>query len=346
MTTTPSTKHFRVADKIALPYHPRSLILWTVVCGMIIALAIATMMLGDLGVTPADIVALIQGEASPSVEFVLQRVRGPRVLVAILAGAAFGLSGSLFQTVTRNPLGSPDVLGLAAGAGAGVAAVTLFPIALPTPAGALLGALAAIGLVSIATGSGLSSTSRVIIAGIAVAAMATAVTQFVVTATLRDEASRLAAYLVGSLNSRDLTHVAIIAATLVVVTPVLIWLSPRLELIGYGDELATSLGGQASATRTQAIILSVVLAAMAVAVAGPIAFIALMSPHAARMLTGTSGPHLVGSALIGALLLLVADLAVQHIPLLDGLPAGVITAGFGGVFLGYLLVTEFKKGTA
>src|SRR5690625_2988230 len=337
---------FHVGERSALSYRRRSVFGWTEMTALILSLAAATLMLGKLGLSPADFVDILSGEASTATEFVLERVRGPRVLVAILAGAAFGLSGALFQTVTRNPLGSPDVLGLAAGAGAGVAAVTLFPIALPTPAGALLGALAAIGLVSIATGSGLSSTSRVIIAGIAVAAMATAVTQFVVTATLRDEASRLAAYLVGSLNSRDLTHVAIIAATLVVVTPVLIWLSPRLELIGYGDELATSLGGQASATRTQAIILSVVLAAMAVAVAGPIAFIALMSPHAARMLTGTSGPHLVGSALIGGLLLLVADLAVQHIPLHDALPAGVITAGFGGVFLGYLLVTEFKKGTA
>ena len=344
--TAPSTKIFRIADRIAVLYQRRSVILWSVVASMIIALAIATLMLGKLGVTPADVIALLAGEASPSVEFVLERVRGPRVVVAILAGAAFGLSGSLFQTVTRNPLGSPDVLGLAAGAGAGVAVVSLFPIALPTPAGALLGALVAIGLVSIATGSGLSSTARVIIAGIAVAAMATAVTQFVVTATLRDEASRLAAYLVGSLNSRDLTHVGIIAATLLIGLPVLVWLSPRLQLMELGDELATSLGGQASATRTQAILVSVVLAAMAVAVAGPIAFVALMSPHAARMLTGTSGPHLVGSALTGALLLLVADLAVQQIPLLDGLPAGVITAGFGGIFLGYLLVTEFKKGTA
>ncbi|GAA2041944.1 iron chelate uptake ABC transporter family permease subunit [Yaniella flava] len=340
------TRLFRLGNRVALPYRRRSALIWGAVAVLIFSLAVATLMLGDLGLGPHDLLELARGEASTTTQFVLERVRGPRVLIAILAGGAFGLSGALFQNVTRNPLGSPDVLGLAAGAGTGVALTALFPIGIPTPIGALAGAGIAIGLVTLATGSGLSSTSRVIIAGIAVAAMATAVTQFVVTATLRDEASRLAAYLVGSLNSRDMGQVGIIAATLVLAVPVLLWLSPRLHLMELGDELTTSLGGRAPATRTQAILLSVLLAAMAVAVAGPIAFVALMSPHAARMLTCTAGPNLLGSALIGALLLVVADLAVQQVPFLDGLPAGVITAGFGGVFLGYLLVTAFQKGQA
>lgn len=341
-----TTKLFHLGDHIALHYRRRSVLIWTAVTVLIVSLAIVTLMGGKLGLGPSDMIDLITGQASTVTEFTFQRVRGPRVLIAIMAGAAFGLSGALFQNVTRNPLGSPDVLGLAAGAGAGVALVTLSPWAIPAPAGALAGAGIAIGIVALATGSGLSSTSKVIIAGIAVAAMAAAVTQFVVTATLRDEASRLAAYLVGSLNSRDLSQAGLIAITLVVAIPVLFWLAPRLELMELGDELTTSLGGKAATTRTQAILVSVVLAAMAVAVAGPIAFVALMSPHAARMLTRTAGPNLVGSALIGALLLVLADLAVQQVPLVEDLPAGVITAGFGGIFLGYLLLTEFRKGQA
>lgn len=335
---------FHLGERIALTYRRRSVLIWTAMTALILSLAAATLMLGKLGLSPADIVDMMRGEASTATEFVLQRVRGPRVLIAILAGAAFGLSGALFQNVTRNPLGSPDVLGLAAGAGAGVAVVSLSPWAIPAPVGALAGAGIAIGLVILATGSGLSSTSKVIISGIAVAAIATAVTQFVVTATLRDEASRLAAYLVGSLNSRDMGQAGLIAVTLVLAAPVVLWLSPRLQLMELGDELTTSLGGKAIATRTQAILVSVVLAAMAVAVAGPIAFVALMSPHAARMLTRTSGPNLVGSALTGAMLMVLADLAVQQVPLVEDLPVGVITAGFGGVFLGYLLLTEFRKG--
>ena len=235
------------------------------------------------------------------------------------------------------------MLGLAAGAGAGVAVASLLPWAIPTPVGALAGAGMAIGVVMLSTGSGLSSTSKVIISGIAVAAIATAVTQFVVTATLRDEASRLAAYLVGSLNSRDLGQAGLIAVTLVLAFPVILWLSPRLQLMELGDELTTSLGGKASATRTQAILVSVVLAAMAVAVAGPIAFVALMSPHVARLLTRTSGPNLVGSALTGALLMVLADLAVQQISIVEDLPVGIITAGFGGVFWA-TCATEFRKG--
>lgn len=339
-----SVKMFRIGDRVALSYRRRSVAIWAATSLLIASLAAVTLMTGKLGVSPSDLVDLIRGEASTVTEFTLQRVRGPRLLIAIMAGAAFGLSGALFQNVTRNPLGSPDVLGLAAGAGAGVALVTLSPWAIPAPLGALAGAGIAIGIVALATGSGLSSTSKVIIAGIAVAAMAAAVTQFVVTATLRDEASRLAAYLVGSLNSRDLGQAALIAVTLAVAIPVLFWLSPRLQLMELGDELATSLGGAATTTRPQAILVSVILAAMAVAVAGPIAFVALMSPHAARMLIRTSGPNLVGSALIGALLLVLADLSVQQVGIVQDLPAGVITAGFGGIFLGYLLMTEFKKG--
>ena len=339
-----TVKMFHVGEHIAMSYRRRSVLIWLAMTMAVISLAVATLMLGKLGLSPADFIDLLSGQASATTEFVFQRVRGPRVLIAIMAGAAFGLSGALFQNVTRNPLGSPDVLGLAAGAGAGVAVASLLPWAIPTPVGALAGAGMAIGVVMLSTGSGLSSTSKVIISGIAVAAIATAVTQFVVTATLRDEASRLAAYLVGSLNSRDLGQAGLIAVTLVLAFPVILWLSPRLQLMELGDELTTSLGGKASATRTQAILVSVVLAAMAVAVAGPIAFVALMSPHVARLLTRTSGPNLVGSALTGALLMVLADLAVQQLSIVEDLPVGIITAGFGGVFLGYLLLTEFRKG--
>lgn len=335
-----------VGDKVAVPYQRRHVVLWCIVVMIIVSLSLVTLTAGKLGLGFEELMALAAGEPSSATRFVLEKLRGPRLLVALFAGAAFGLAGSLFQTVTRNPLGSPDVLGVAAGAGAGVAVVTLLPTGVPTGLGAVGGAILAIGLVALATGTGFSSTSRIIIAGIAVAAMATAVTQFVVTATLRDEASRLAAYLVGSLNARDMGHVVLIAVALLVAIPLLVALSPRLQLMELGDELTTALGGKATTTRTQAIVLSLFLAAIAVTVAGPIAFIALMSPHAARMLTGSSGPNLVGSALLGALLMVLADLSVQHVPVLDGLPVGIITAGFGGIFLGYLLIREFRKGTA
>lgn len=334
----------RLGERIILPYRPRTVLVCTGALALLLALSLATLTLGQLGLGPGELVALLRGEADATTSFVFFNVRGPRLLVAILAGAAFGLSGALFQTVTRNPLGSPDVLGLAAGAGAGVALVTLLsPVPLPAAVGALLGAGVAIGLVALAAGKRLSSTPRIIIAGIAVAALATALTQFVLTATLRDESSQLAAYLVGTLNSRNLEQAALIALTLLVALPPLALLSPRLGLMELGDELATALGGRAERTRAQAILLSVLLAGMAVAVAGPIAFVALMSPHTARLLTRSSGANLPTSALCGALLLVLADLLTQQLPLFEGLPVGVLTAGIGGIFLGHLLLKEWRK---
>lgn len=326
---------------VLLPVRRRSRRLALMLVAAVVLLAAVTLALGDLGLGPVDVVAAVQGEMSASTRFVLERLRGPRLLVAIGVGVALGVSGALFQTVTRNPLGSPDVLGLAAGAGAGVAVATLMAPGLSTPVGAVLGAGAAIGLVYVSTGLGFASPARVIITGIAVAAMATAVTQYVVAVVLRDHGSQLAAYIAGSLNSRSLGHAAIIGVALLVLLPVVGWWSTRLQLMDLGDDVAEGLGGSAVGTRTAAIVLSTLLAASAVAVSGPIAFVALTAPHIARRLSRAPGPNLVLAGLTGAVIMLAADLLAQQV--FDGLPVGIITAGVGGAYLGYLLVTEWKK---
>jgi iron complex transport system permease protein len=309
-----------------------------------IATGALTLARGDLGVGPADVLAVLTGDGDRRAEIVLGRMRGPRVLVGAGAGAALGLAGTLFQTVTRNPLGSPDVIGLGAGAGAGIALATLVSDGpAPTWAGALAGALVAIALVHAATGRGFASPSRLIIAGIAVAAMALAITQYVVAVVLRDEGSQLAGQLVGSLNSRGMQHAAMIAIALAVCAPLAALLRHDLQVMDMGDELADALGAGAVRTRTAAIVLSVLLCAGAVAVAGPIAFVALAAPHIARGLVRVPGPHLMVSALVGAVILLVSDLAVQAVPPLDGLPVGVVTAGFGGLYLGILLIGTWRR---
>ncbi|APX33500.1 ferrichrome ABC transporter permease [Brachybacterium sp. P6-10-X1] len=309
--------------------------------------AVATLAWGELGVGPGELVSAARGEAGTKVTFVLERLRGPRLLVGIGAGIALGLAGALFQTVTRNPLGSPDVIGIGAGAGAGVALTTLLaPGLVPAPVGALLGAAVAIGLVHLSTGLGFASPARVIITGIGVSAMALAVTQYVVAVALRDRSSQLAGYLVGTLNSRSLDQAALIGVALVVLIPLIALVSHDLRMMDLGDELADALGGSALRTRTAAIGLSVLLAAAAVAVAGPIAFVALAAPHIARRSVGAPGPQLVLSALVGALIMVLADLAVQHVTAVEDLPVGVITAGVGGIYLGYLLLAEWKRSDA
>ncbi|GAA1490791.1 FecCD family ABC transporter permease [Brachybacterium sacelli] len=309
--------------------------------------AVATLAWGELGIGPGELASAARGEAGTKVTFVLERLRGPRLLVGIGAGIAFGLAGALFQTVTRNPLGSPDVIGLGAGAGAGVALATLLaPGLVPAPVGALLGAAVAIGLVHVSTGLGFASPARVIITGIGVSAMALAVTQYVVAVALRDSSSQLAGYLVGTLNSRSLGQAALIGIALMVLIPAVALLSHDLRMMDLGDELADALGGSALRTRTAAILLAVLLAAAAVAVAGPIAFVALAAPHIARRSVGAPGPQLVLSALVGALIMVLADFTVQHVAPVEDLPVGVITAGVGGVYLGYLLLSEWKRSDA
>jgi iron complex transport system permease protein len=334
----------RAGTAVALPFHVRTARVVAALVIVLVALAASTLMLGSLGLTPPDLVAAVRGETGTKTLFVLERIRGPRLLVGAGVGVALGLAGALFQTVTRNPLGSPDVIGLGAGAGAGVAVFTLLvPGAVPAPVGAVAGALAAIGLVYVATGAGFSSPARLIVTGIGVAAMATAVTQYVVAVMLRDHSAELAAYVVGSLGSRSMVHALQIAVALAVLVPCVALLAHRLAVADMGDSLTDALGARSRQTRTLAIVLSVLLSAAAVAVSGPITFVALAAPHVARMLTRAPGPNLTAAAVAGAVLVVGADLLVQQVPFLEGLPVGVVTGGLGGLYLGFLLMTGWKK---
>ncbi|MEV8636775.1 iron chelate uptake ABC transporter family permease subunit [Streptosporangium sp. NPDC051023] len=335
-----------IGRAVAIPVSRVSVIAAIVIVSLIAAAAVATLSLGRLGIPLADLAGALTGGAEGKQAFVLERLRGPRLAVAVGTGAALGLSGALFQTVTRNPLGSPDVIGLGAGAGAGAALVVLLlPGALPASAGALAGGAVAMALVHLSTGSGFRAPGRLIVAGIGVHAMATAFTQYVVYAVERDKAAVLAAYVNGSLAARAWDHAATIWVILLVAAPFVVFISRRLVAAELGDDLAAGLGAAPERTRAVAIVLSIVLSAGAVAVAGPIAFIALTAPQIARRLTGLPGPHLTLAALVGALLLVLADLAAQQSPIPGNLPVGIYTLAVGGVYLGYLLSREWRRGS-
>lgn len=340
-----TTVLLKIGSVIALPVTKPAIWYCSVITVVLVIAAIATLSLGKLGIPPAQLVDALFSPPDGKAGFVLERLRGPRLVTAIGVGALLGLSGTLFQTVTRNPLGSPDIIGLGAGAGAGVAVTTLLWQGLiPTPVGALLGATAAIALVYWSTGKGFGSPARVIIAGIGVSAMAFAVTQYVVSIGMRDHATALAGYLAGTITASDWGDVAVLGATLAIVLPCAAALSGRLDLMAMGDDVANALGGSVNRTRTTAIILAVIAAAGAVTAAGPIAFVALTAPQIAKRATGSPGANLIASALTGAVILVVADLVTQQLPVANGLPVGVLTAGVGGIYLGYLLVREWSKG--
>ncbi|MFE6778687.1 FecCD family ABC transporter permease [Streptomyces sp. NPDC057702] len=352
MTTAPSLSRrsaprrrtLRVGRRIAVPVHVSALVAGLLTVVLLGAVAVATLSMGRLGIAVPDLPDAVLGRATGKDAFVFDRLRGPRLSVAIATGAAFGLSGALFQSVTRNPLGSPDVIGLGAGAGAGAATVALFlPDVLPASVGALLGALLAMGLVYVSTGTGFRSPGRLVVAGIGVAAMATAITQYVVYAVERDKASALTAYVNGSLAARSWDDATIIWAVLLCCLPLAALLARPLAVGEMGDDLSTGLGASPARTKTGAVLLSIVLSAGAVSVAGPIAFISLTAPQIAKRITRTTGPQLVVSTLLGALLLVAADLAAQQLPLFDDLPVGIYTMAVGGCYLGYLLVREWRQ---
>ncbi|MEE1772318.1 iron chelate uptake ABC transporter family permease subunit [Streptomyces sp. JV185] len=343
--TASPRKVLRVGGRVALPVRRVSVLTALVLFVLLVACSVATLSLGRLGIPLADLAGAVTGGAEGKNAFVIERLRGPRLVVAVGTGGALGLSGALFQSVTRNPLGSPDVIGLASGAGAGAAITALlFPGTVPVALGALLGAVLAMVLVHVSTGTGFRNPARLVVAGIGVAAIGTAITQYVVYAMERDRAAVLTAYVNGSLSARSWEDATTIWLVLLSVAPFTTLIARRLSVGEMGDDIASALGSEPRNTKTIAVVLAIVLSASAVGVAGPIAFIALTAPQIAKRITGASGPHLALSALTGALLLVLADLCAQQLPLFDNLPVGICTMAIGGVYLGFLLIREWRRG--
>ena len=273
--------------------------------------------------------------------------RLPRLLVGAAAGAAFAVSGAMFQSVTRNPLGSPDVIGLGAGAAAGAAAAALvWPGIVPVPVGALIGAGVAIGAVYLGSGAGFRAPLRMVVVGIAVGAMSMAFVQLALARATREDAQVVAAYLNGSLAARAWSDVVLIVVALVVLLPVALALTRPMQLVEMGDEVAVAVGVHADRVRTWAVVVGVLLTAAAVTVSGPIAFVALTAPQIARRLTRSTGPGMVAAACCGAAVLVVADLVAQYAVPGVVYPVGVVTAALGGVYLAFLLVREWRRSPA
>ncbi|WP_283095492.1 FecCD family ABC transporter permease [Nocardioides alcanivorans] len=250
----------RVGRLVALPVRRRTALLGVVLGVLIAVAATATLTMGLLAVPLAEVPGVFFGDASPMALRVYDLLTGPRLMVALGAGVALGVSGALFQSVTRNPLGSPDVIGVSAGAGAGAAYVGLYLPGFSIPLGAVIGAAIAVGLVAVSTGSGLANPMKMVLAGIGVSALAVAFTQYVVYVANRDQALALTAYINGSLNARSWDHVHTIWLVLACCALPLLLISKPLGLTEMGDEVAASLGVDGATTRRCAVVLSVVLA--------------------------------------------------------------------------------------
>lgn len=333
---------------------------------LFLALALLVMfgvyvLLGSYTVTIPDFFTIVVnhltgGEKIPGASFIVMEHKLPRAVVGTMIGIAFGLAGALFQTMLRNPLASPDIIGISYGASAAaVTAIVIFGASGAVVSGAALGG--AIGVAAIiyaisrSTGSGAGGSrgnaagNRLILAGVGIAAALHAVVNFLMTrADIRTAADALI-WLNGSLNSATWDRAGVLTVSLLILIPAVIALAGPLRILELGDDAAAGLGIRVNATRLGLVLTAVGLAAVATAAAGPVAFVAFLAGPIARRIVRK--PSLPASALTGALIVLTADFFASNIApvVLDGtvLPVGVITGALGAPFLLWLLLTSNRK---
>lgn len=301
---------------------------------------------GDYAMTPGEVVSTLFGHGTFQQQFIVTDLRLPRVLVGLLVGAALGVGGAVFQTISRNPLGSPDVLGF--GQGATVGALTVIVLfqggATAVAGGAVAGGLltgAAVYLLAWKRGV---HGYRLVLVGIGTAAMLTAASQYLITKADLVDATRAVVWMTGSLDGRDWAQVWPLLAVCGLLIPLVLGHGRALRMMEMGDDAAYALGVRVERTRLVLMGCAVLLVAVATAAAGPIAFVSLSAPQLARRLTRSPGPNLAPAAFMGAALLLVADWIAMDAFGDRQLPVGVVTGVVGGCYLLWLLVTERRAG--
>lgn len=312
----------------------------------ILALVIAGLSLasGKYPIALIDVFGALIGRGDDMVRMIVVEWRLPRVALAFLLGAALAVSGAIFQSLTRNPLGSPDIIGFSAGSYTGALVVILLLSGgyYETAAGALIGGIiTAMAVYLLAYRRGVQGF-RLIIVGIGVAAMLSAFNAWMIREADLQVAMSAAIWGAGSLNGLGFEQLVPVTIVLCIVAPLVLLLSRPMRQLEMDDDAARASGVNANRTRLLLMILGVALTAIVTAAAGPISFIALAAPQIARRLTRSAGVALIPSALTGGLLLLAADWAAQH-AFGTQLPVGVMTVSIGGLYFIWLLIREGRK---
>ena len=306
-----------------------------------------SLMLGRTVYPPGEVLRVIAGQDVPGASFTVGRLRLPRAVLGVLAGACFGLGGVAFQTLLRNPLASPDIIGISSGASA-AAAFGIVVLGLSGPAVSLLAVLAGLGvaaLIHLLSYRGGAAGTRLILVGIGIAAMLHSLTDWVLTQAGQWDLQEVLRWLTGSLNNSSWSQVLPVLAALLVLAPLLLSRSPDLRATQLGDDAAQALGVRVGRTRAIIIVTAVGLIAFATAACGPIAFVAFLSGPIAVRIIGPGASPLLPAALVGALLVLVADLVGQYATG-TRYPVGVVTGVLGAPYLLYLIVRAHRAGSS
>ncbi|MFB8279019.1 FecCD family ABC transporter permease [Nocardia colli] len=320
-----------------------------VVCAVLViaALVVAVLSLGtgDYPIPPDRVLrALFVGDQRFD-RLVVWEWRFPRVVLALVLGAALGVSGAILQSVTRNPLGSPDLIGFNTGAytGALIVMLVLGGGGFETSAGAFLGGLAAALAIQLLAFRHNVTGFRLIIVGIGVSAMLASVNTWLILRADLTAAMSAAAWGAGSLGGANSAQIGPALILLAVLAVAAVAAAPRLRILELGDDLAQSFGVRVGRDRLLLIVLSVAFCSVATAIAGPIAFLALAAPQLGRRLARTASTALAPAAAMGALLLVTCDWIAQRLFAPTALPVGVVTVSVGGLYLAYVLVAEARR---
>ncbi len=332
------------------PARPMPRRLPSIVLAILLGLALlaatlaAQLCLGPFGISPGALWHALLDPASPD-RFAVLTLGLPRYLLGALAGVALGASGAIFQTVTRNPLASPDVLGFGAGAASGAILALRLGESQPgftagmAVAGGLLAALVVYGL----AGGLRASPRRLILSGIMISALLTAVNGYLLLEADVQDTQVVLAWLSGSLNTAAWHDLPGLAAALAALIALCLLRHRSFGLIELEDSLVTTLGARPGRQRAGWIVTGVLLVAAATAVTGPIAFVALAAPHIARRLHGARLANPLAPALVGAVLVTGCDaVAANALPIHP--PVGIVTGALGGLYLLTLLLRADRPG--
>ena len=303
---------------------------------LVLAFAARTM-LGDFIITLPDFFRIISGTEIPGASYILLESKLPRAVLGILVGAAFGVGGAIFQTTLRNPLASPDIVGVSIGASAAAvfAVVSLGERGLAVSVAAILGAVGVAVLVRAQAGP--ASGNRLVLIGVGVSAALLSVVNYLFTRADEWDVQLVLQWLTGSLNRADWPTIRILTVLLLLLAPVLVWLARSGRVAELGEDAAAGLG--VTRRRSDALLLvAVLLVALGVAAAGPVAFVSFLSGPIARALNG-GRTTLIGAALVGALTVVGADYVAAYLVPDVNYPVGVVTGALGAPFLLWLLAT-------
>lgn len=347
ITHTPSRPLVLRNQLFSLVARPRS----TVVCLLLIANTLAvgvwSIMVGDFPLSAGQVLRAVFGDGGKDAEFIVDQLRLPRTLTAMLVGAALGMSGAVFQSISRNPLGSPDIIGFESGAafGAVIVITVLHGSSMQVAMGAVAGGLGTALLVYfLAYQRGLAA-SRLVLVGIGIGFATSAGVDYMITRAQIYDVQRAAVWLTGSLNGRNWGHVWTVAVALAALAPLILLAQRSLNRLELGDDTAAALGVRVNRVKLGLLLLAVGLAALSVAAAGPIVFVAFVSGPIARRLVSSPSACVLPAACVGAFLTTVADLLARRALAPTELPVGIATCVIGAPYLLWLLARRARTGS-